>query len=241
MKQIALQLFSIKNLSHEHPDGLRETLRVAAELGYNSVEFAGYFGLTVDEIKEELKKNDLSVTGAHIGIAEFENNYAETAKGLKELGAYSACVPHAKFETAEEWADFGKRLNVIGKKLREDGILFGFHNHVIEFGKFDDKRIIDIIFENCDPENVFLEFDTRHCAVAGVNPVTYAMKYKGRIPVLHARDTDMKDDTAVGAGVVDFAAVTREACGINAYVVENGNIGFNLDQLRESAAFLKTL
>ncbi len=241
MKQIALQLFSIKNISHEHENGLRETLRVAAELGYNSVEFAGYFGLTIDEIKEELKKNNLSVTGAHIGIAEFENNYEETVKGLRELGAYSACIPHAKFETALEWADFGKRLDVIGKKLRAEGILFGFHNHVIEFEELDGKRIIDIIFENCDPENVFFEFDTRHCAIAGVNPVTYAMKYSGRIPVLHARDTDMENDTAVGSGVVDFKSVVREAGGINAYVVENGNIGSNLEQLKQSAEFLKTL
>lgn len=239
MRQIALQLFSINNISKEK--GLRETLRVTAELGYNSVEFAGYFGLTIDEIKEELKKYNLSVAGAHIGISEFENNYEDTVKGLKELGAYSACVPHAKFDTAEEWANFGKRLNVIGEKLRKDGILFGFHNHVIEFEELNGKKVIDIIFENCDPENVFFEFDTRHCAIAGVNPVSYAMKYSGRIPVLHVRDTDMKKDTAAGSGVVDFKSVDREANGIKAFVVENGNIGSNLDELRDSAAFLKTI
>lgn len=239
MRQIALQLFSINNISKEK--GLRETLRVTAELGYNSVEFAGYFGLTIDEIKEELKKYNLSVAGAHIGISEFENNYEDTVKGLKELGAYSACVPHAKFDTAEEWANFGKRLNAIGEKLRKDGILFGFHNHVIEFEELNGKKVIDIIFENCDPENVFFEFDTRHCAIAGVNPVSYAMKYSGRIPVLHARDTDMKKDTAAGSGVVDFKSVDREANGIQAFVVENGNIGSNLEELRDSAAFLKTI
>ena len=239
MRQIALQLFSINNISKEK--GLRETIRVAAELGYNSVEFAGYFGLTINEIKEELKKYNLSVAGAHIGITEFENNYEETVRGLKELGAYSACIPYAKFDTAEEWANFGKRLNVIGEKLRKDGILFGFHNHVIEFEELNGKKVIDIIFENCDPENVFFEFDTRHCAIAGVNPVSYAMKYAGRIPVLHARDTNMEKDTATGSGVVDFKSVDREANGINAFVVENGNIGSNLDELRDSAAFLKTI
>ena len=239
MRQIALQLLSINNISKEK--GLRETIRVAAELGYNSVEFAGYFGLTINEIKEELKKYNLSVAGAHIGITEFENKYEETVRGLKELGAYSACIPYAKFDTAEEWANFGKRLNVIGEKLRKDGILFGFHNHIIEFEEFDGKKIIDIIFENCDPENVFFEFDTRHCAIAGVNPVSYAMKYAGRIPVLHARDTNMEKDTATGSGVVDFKSVDREANGIKAFVVENGNIGSNLDELRDSAAFLKTI
>ena len=51
----------------------------------------------------------------------------------------------------------------------------------------------------------------------------------------------MKKDTAAGSGVVDFKSVDREANGIQAFVVENGNIGSNLDELRDSAAFLKTI
>ena len=239
MRKIALQLFSINNISRE--DGLRETLKKAAELGYDSVEFAGYFGLTIDELKEELAKNNLTVTGAHIGVAEFEERYEETVAGLKALGAYCVCIPHATFDSAQGWADFGRKLNEIGKKLRADGILFGYHNHAHEFVEYDGKRAIDILLENSEPENVFFEFDTRHCAIAKVDPVEYARKYKGRIPVLHARDTDMTNDTAVGSGVVDFKAVVDAAEGICAFVVENGNIGENLDQLRESSAFLKTL
>ena len=239
MRQIALQLFSIKNISNEK--GLRETLRVTAELGYNSVEFAGYFGLTIDEIKEELKKYNLSVTGAHIGYDAIVNNYEETVRGLKELGAYCVCVPHYTTDTAEGWAEFGKKLNELEKKLHADGLLFGYHNHAHEFIEYDGKRAIDILLENCEPKNVFFEFDTRHCAIAGVNPVSYAMKYAGRIPVLHARDTDMENDTATVSGVVDFKSVDREANGITAFVVENGNIGSNLEELRDSAAFLKTI
>lgn len=238
MKKVALQLFSLREISKG--EGLRETLKTAAELGYNGVEFAGYFGLTIDEIKEELKKNNLEVCGAHIGYAELFDNYEATVAGLKELGAYCVCVPHAKFETAEEWAEFGKKLNELGKKLRADGLLFGYHNHAHEFVEYDGKRAIDILLENSEPENVFFEFDTRHCAIAKENPVTVAMQYSGRIPVLHARDTDMTSDCAVGSGVVDFKSVDREANGINWFVVEYDGPN-TVEDLRKSAEFLKAL
>ena len=239
MRHIALQLFSLDNVSRK--SGLRETLKITAELGYNSVEFAGFFDLSVDEIKKELKKNNLSAAGAHIGYNELVNGYEETVRGLKELGANYLCIDYYVTDTAEGWAEFGKKLNELGKKLRSDGLLFGYHNHAHEFVEYDGKRAIDILLENCEPENVFFEFDTRHCAIAGVNPVSYAMKYAGRIPVLHVRDTDMEKDTAAGSGVVDFKSVDREANGIKTFVVENGNIGNNIEELRDSAAFLKTI
>lgn len=239
MKKVALQLFSLRNVSNEK--GLRETLRLAAEYGYDGVEFAGYFGLTIDEIKAELEKNNLEVCGAHIGYDEIASSYDETVAGLKKLGAYCVCVPHAKFDTAQEWADFGKKLNELGKKLRADGLLFGYHNHAHEFVKYDGKAAIDIIMENSEPENVFFEFDTRHAAIANENPVAEAAKYSGRIPVLHARDTDMTNDCAIGDGVVDFPSVVKEATGINWFVVENGNFDTNAEELRKSAAYLKTL
>ena len=50
-----LQLYSIKTISQAK--GLRESLKKAKEYGYDCVEFAGFFGLTADEVCEELKKN----------------------------------------------------------------------------------------------------------------------------------------------------------------------------------------
>lgn len=233
----ALQLYSIKNISEEN--GLAEALKLTHKMGYDSVEFAGFFGLTTNEVLKELEKNELEVMGLHHGLGELRNSASDCVKLAKELGAYSLCVPYHMANTAEEWANFGKELNDYGKLFREAGILFGYHNHVHEFQDIEGHKPIDLILENCEKENVFFEMDTRHIALAGVNPVDYAKKYAGRIDVLHARDTDGKEDCAVGAGVVCFPEVVKCAGGIEKFVVENENFGKNEQQLIDSVAYLK--
>ncbi len=233
----ALQLYSIKDISEQQ--GLPVTLKTAKEMGYDSVEFAGFFGLTVPEVLAELDKNGLGVMGLHHGINELRNDAASCVKLAKELGAYSLCVPYYNTDSLQGWIDFGKELNEYGKMFREAGILFGFHNHVHEMVDVEGHKPIDLILENSDKENVFFEMDTRHVALAKVDPVDYAKKYAGRIDVLHARDTDGTEDCAVGAGIVNFLDVVKYGENVNMFVVENENFGKNTQQLIDSAAYLR--
>ncbi len=233
----AIQLYSIKDVSETQ--GLAASLKLSHEMGYDSVEFAGFFGLTTDEVLRELDKNQLEVMGLHHGAGEFRNDAKACVKLAKDLGAKSICVPYYNCGTAKEWVDFAKELNEWGKMLRDEGILFGYHNHVHEYAPVEGHTPIELIFENCDKENVFYEMDTRHVALAGVDPVAEAKKYCGRIDILHARDTDGKEDCGVGAGIVDFVSVVKEAQNTKLFVVENENFGKNQQQLIDSAAFLK--
>lgn len=235
--KIGLQLYSIKTTSETK--GLPAALKKAHELGYDSVEFAGFFGLTPSEVLEELKKNDLEVAGIHHGYGELVKDVKECVKLAKDVGAYSLCVPSASFETAKEWENFGKQMNEWGKYFREANILFGYHNHRHEFVPVDGQMPIDLIFENCEPENVFFEMDTRHVVIANADPVYYAKKYTGRIPVLHARDTDGTEDCAVGYGKVDFPAVEKAANVIKLYIVENEMFDTNSEDLKKSADYLR--
>ena len=232
-----LQLYSIKTISQAK--GLRESLKKAKEYGYDCVEFAGFFGLTADEVCEELKKNGLETAGIHYSYADIKNDPKAAVEFSKSIGAYSVCIPWINFDSAEKWVDFGKEINEYGKMFNDAGILFGFHNHVHEFEPIDGQLPIDLILENSDSKNVFFELDTRHAAIAGCDPVKYAEKYKGRIPVLHARDTDGVNDCAVGKGIVDFPGVAKAAGDIKIFVVENENFDKNEQELIDSAKYLR--
>ncbi len=233
----ALQLFSIKNISEEQ--GLAATLKTAKDAGYDSVEFAGFYGMDIPAVLTELDKNGLEVMGLHHGVSELRNDAKACVELAKQLGAYSLCVPHYNTDTVEGWVDFAKEMNEYGKMFRDAGILFGFHNHVHELEPFNGTTKIDILLENSDKENVFFQMDTRHVALANVNPAEYAKKYEGRIPVLHVRDTTGEEDCAVGYGIVDFPAVVKSAGGIDMFVVENEKFGRNLDELKLSSEYLK--
>ena len=237
--KIGVQLYSIKNISET--EGLAAALKKAHELGYNCVEFAGYFGLTPDEIQALLKEYNLEVAGIHQDINGLRQDFDGVLKTAKEIGAYSLCVPWYNCETVDEWIKLANELNEYGKKFREAGILFGYHNHAHEFKEIDGKRPIDIILENTDAENVFFEMDTHHVVNGGCSPVEYAKKYAGRIPVIHVKENKGGNDTTVGTGDIDFPAVFKNAGKIDYYVVENENHGTNIKEIEDSAAYLKSI
>jgi sugar phosphate isomerase/epimerase len=237
--KIGVQLYSIKNISET--EGLAAALKKAKELGYDCVEFAGYFGLTPDEINALLKEYKLEVAGIHQGIDGLRNDFENTLEFAKAIGAYSLCVPWYNCETVDEWIKLANELNEYGKKFREAGILFGYHNHAHEFKEIDGKRPIDIILENTNAENVFFEMDTHHVVNGGCSPVEYAKKYADRIPVIHVKENKGGNDTTIGKGDIDFPAVFKNAGKIDYYVVENENHGTNLKEIEDSAAYLKSI
>ena len=232
--KIALQLYSIKNISANA--GLPAALDKAKELGYEGVEFAGLFGLTPEEAKAELDKRGLLCAGFHDGASD----PAAAVAMARTCGAYSLCVPYFNADTSEKWIAYAKTLNETGKLFRENGILFGYHNHVHEFKPLADGGVpMDLLLENVDYENVFFEMDTRHVRCADVDPAAYAVKYAHYMPVIHFRDTDGDRDMAVGAGIVDFPAIIAKA-GLPVWgVVENENFDENEGELAASVTYLK--
>jgi Sugar phosphate isomerases/epimerases len=224
---IALQLYSIRELAKE---GLEKTMFEAAKAGYDGVEFAGYGGKSAAEVKELLKKYSLKAAGTHIGYGEVLKDAKGIIEFCKEIGTYSAVVPHAAFNTTAEWVEFAKKMDEFGKMFKEAGIVFGYHNHAHEFVKFDGKYAMDIILENSSPENVIFEMDTHWVCRGNEIPEQYAAKYTGRLPIFHAKDIDVNDtDTEVGTGRVNFPAVVKAIGKVDWIVVEQE--AFQMDML----------
>ena len=82
--------------------------------------------------------------------------------------------------------DFAKQANEYALKLREEGIDLYYHNHNIEFVRYDGRYLLDIIRDNA-PEMGF-ELDTHWIHRGGENPISFIKKYAGRIRLLHLKD-----------------------------------------------------
>lgn len=234
--KLGLQLWSINDITKEK--GIKASIRLAEILGFEGIEFVGIDSFSAEEAKATLDEAGLVCCGAHVTEALLRDSFDDVLSRLKTLGAPSVCVGCRFYEGADDVKSFAKFMNETGKRLKAEGIRLGYHNHDHEFAEYDGKKIIDILLESCDSENVFFELDTRHVAIGGSSPREYAKKYSGRIPFLHARDTDMKEDTAIGCGVVDFKAVKEAAGQVEWIIVENPWLGSNLEQLRTSVKYL---
>ena len=87
---------------------------------------------------------------------------AHKAAGCKYIVCPSFKVP----ETLAGLKTYCDYFNAIGAKCRENGMLFGYHNHSHEFKKIEDTVIYEYMLENTNPEDVFFEMDV-YWAVMG--------------------------------------------------------------------------
>lgn len=186
--KIGLQLYSIREEMEKDMDA---ALKQVKEIGYDYVEFAGYFGHSAEEVKAMLDKYGLECVSVHQGPQLFEEEGQKAVDYLKTIGAKYCAIPHypqEKLAGSPEWEKTVELFTKVGKLLKENGIQQLYHNHDFEFNKFEDKFLLDWNYETIPAEYLQPQIDTCWVHYAGYNPAEYLMKYAGRIKVVHLKD-----------------------------------------------------
>ncbi|MBE7030065.1 MAG: sugar phosphate isomerase/epimerase [Ruminococcaceae bacterium] len=191
MKQfkVALQLYSIRDAMEKDMDA---ALGAVKAMGYDYVEFAGYFDKTADEVKALLDKHGLTCISVHQGIDPFLGDGAmDMVNYLKTIGATYCAIPWYPIENLSD--DAGRAETVenftkVGELLKANDIKLMYHNHDFEFNTYDGKYLLDWMYETISADVLMPQIDTCWVHYAGVNPAEYVEKYAGRIKVLHLKD-----------------------------------------------------
>lgn len=223
-KEIGLQLYSVREEISKNPN-FDQILQKIAALGYTGVEAAGYkdgklYNLSPQEFKAKVEKAGMKVLSSHATktLSEQElasGNFSESLKWWDECIATHKAAGMKYIVTP--WMDVPKTLkdletqcrylDAVGAKCREQGLLYGYHNHSHEFKKVEDKVMYDYMLEHTNPENVFFEMDVYWAVIGEVSPVDYFNKYAGRFKALH-----IKDHREIGqSGMVGFDAIFNNA------------------------------
>lgn len=232
-KDIALQLYSLRDdISKDYAN----TIKKAGEMGYTGIEAAGYdngkfYGKTPEEFKADIEAAGMTVLSSHT-TKQLTDKELSSKDFSESLSWWDECIQAHKAAGMKyivaPWMDVPKSLkdlqtyceyyNEIGKRCKENGMLFGYHNHAHEFVKIEDKMMYDYMLENTDPENVFFEMDVYWTVRGQQCPVDYFNKYKGRFTLLH-----IKDHCELGqSGMVGFDAIFNnlDAAGTKHVIVE---------------------
>ena len=131
--QIALQLYTLRLLAAEDLAG---TLRSVSAAGYRAVELAGLPETAPAELKRMLDDNGLQPIASHEGIERLRADAGAVAGRLVELGCPRVIVPwmpEADRATAAAVRAFASELGEYARRMAEDGIRLGYHNHDFEF------------------------------------------------------------------------------------------------------------
>ena len=197
--KVGLQLFSIREEMAENMDS---ALKQVKEMGYDYVEFAGFFDKSADEVLELLKKYDLNAISVHQGPELFLEQGQEAIDYLKKIGVKYCAIPwyeKEKLKGTEFWDETVKLFNDYGKALKKSDINLLYHNHDFEFNTYEGKTLFDWIYETIPSDIINPEMDVCWISYSGNNPSEYIRKYSGKMDVLHLKDFEC---TKLGGGPV---------------------------------------
>lgn len=186
--KVGLQLYSVRGDMEQDMDA---TLWKVKDMGYDYVEFAGYYGRTGDEVAELLKKNGLECISVHQSYEVFLENGQVEVDFLKTIGVKYSAVPWMGLDKHAGSGNFNQTKEdfiKVAKFLKDGGITFLYHNHDFEFKTYKDKYLLDWLYESIPASLLQTQIDTCWVNYAGVDPVSYIKKYSGRAPIVHLKD-----------------------------------------------------
>ncbi|MBY6037711.1 sugar phosphate isomerase/epimerase [Fictibacillus nanhaiensis] len=209
MRKIGLQLYSIQS---EAEKDLLGTLETVKSMGYDSVQFAGLFGIAAKEVKEVLDSTGLTVAGAHIPLDRFSGEaYKRQMEDQLLLGNDLMIMPYLTEEQRKSIDDYkrvAETLNEAGLRAKEYGIRVAYHNHDFEFYEMDGEMPFDVVYRETDPELVKMELDTYWAKFAGFEPEELLRTYNRRCVSFHLKDMvkkgNEKTSTIAGKGILDL-------------------------------------
>ncbi len=223
-------------------DGVFPVLERMVGLGYRAIEIS-QVPMTEENVSQmERARAELGLEFAAISaplaqmgggqqVDALDTDYDKMVADARRLGTSLMRIPMMPFPVMASRAateEFIGKANEYATRLRGDGITLTFHNHHVEFAKYDGKRIIDMIRDGA-PDLRF-EVDVHWVHRSGVNPVTFLKEYAGLVDLIHRKDYrvgHLPEDAVKLLAAGDFPGFMSAFTGIVQFAeVGEGNLDF---------------
>ncbi|MCX2720262.1 sugar phosphate isomerase/epimerase family protein [Lentiprolixibacter aurantiacus] len=214
LKSVGLQLFSIPLPLEQDFEG---TVAMISGMGFRELELygpypfsaqsnktrwagitpmlgfsgSGFFGLSQSRFKAVLDANRLRVPAMHTDLDTLENHLEKLAESANYLGAKYVilpAIPEERRQNLDGYKAVADSFNTIGRRARELGIRFAYHNHGYGLSEMEGEIPFELLMERTDPNAVFLEMDLFWTIAGRADPIAYLKKYKNRYRLMHVKD-----------------------------------------------------
>ena len=120
--------------------------------------------------------------------------------------------------------------------MAKNGLKFFYHCHGYEFQPHGQGTLFDLLMQETNPKTVSYEMDIFWVVFPNQDPVKLFQKYGRRWELVHLKDmkkgtergaltggTDVKNDAALGEGLMDLPAILKaaKAAGVKYYFIED--------------------
>lgn len=250
--KIGVQLFTLRDYIKNYEDTDKTLAYLKNELGVDVVQISAIGDFPAEQQAELVKKYDLDVCVTHKPWARIADDLDRLIEehimlGCDQIGL--GCIPDEYRVDLASVREFVRLANEAGKKMKEKGLTFAYHNHALEFGRLEDGRtIFDVLIEETDPEVFFFIPDTYWIHMGGVNEADFLRKLNGRVKVCHFKDwkvnlgENVGSITELGCGNLDLDACYKACQDIGAsYIVYEQDNNCAVDALDSTAISYKNL
>ena len=182
-----MQLYTVRA---EMERDLPGTLARVAEIGYQEVEFAGYFRRTPAQIRELLATHRLRSPSTHIDFNTFSSGWDAVLTSAREIGHSFVTVPSLPNSARSSRAalkETAAAFNRAGAEAKSAGLRVAFHNHNIEFTPVDGVEPFTVLLEETDPALVSFQLDVYWAFRAGRDPLALLKAHPQRYSMLHIK------------------------------------------------------
>lgn len=230
---LGLQLYTVRDLMAAD---VAATLDLVAAVGFEEVEFAGYFDHSPAELRKLLDASGLAPVAAHVGKAQFAEDAGRVIDHAAEMGHEYLVIPAVPEEerTLADYRRHAADFNRWGEACAQVGIQLAYHNHMFEFDETEGQIPYDLLLAETDPELVKMELDFCWAEGGNASAAEYFDAWPGRFPLCHLKDFAAGRDADIGTGSVDFDAILAraEAAGLEHGFVERDRPGDAADSIR---------
>lgn len=250
-----LQLYSLR---HQLEKDVPGTLAKVKAMGFDDVETAGTYGMSVADFAAALKKAGLAARSGHFDYQRLRDDAAGVVRDAKTLGvSFVACawIPHEGAFARENVLRAAEVFNLAARAAKAGGLRFAYHLHGYEFRPSPEGTLFDTLVAQTAKDGVNFEVDVLWALAGGVDPAKLIEKLAGRVPLTHLKDmrkgtkytapvASLPDDTNVvlGTGVIDFPAILKasEKAGVEIHFLEDEHPD-SIAQLPQSLTYLRRL
>ena len=226
--QLAAQLYTLRDFL-KTPADIAQTLPKVAKLGYQAVQLSALGPIETGELKRILDGEGLQVCATHESFDKLRDELDAIEEKYKTLGCTNVAVgslPQSYRTDAASYRRFAQEASEVGSRMKERGLVFGYHNHSFELEKFDGKTALEILYGESDPAAFNAEIDTYWIQHGGGDPAWWIRRMNGRCKTVHVKDMTMQGSTQlmaeVGEGNLNWPSILDacKAIGVDWYIVE---------------------
>lgn len=245
MAQIGVQSMMLKDEVQER--GIFETLKTVSDLGYNAIEIS-QIPMTLENVGAfEQARSELGMRVAALSASlksipgmpgeSLTDDFEKIVSDARRLGTSMirmGMLPFDAMGSLDAIYAFCDASEEMAKRLADEGIRLYYHNHHIEFARYDGRLLLDLIADRAP--SMGLEIDVHWVHRGGLDPVTLISQYAERVSLVHLKDyrigtlpdeafealgrRDIPAFMAAFEGVVQFAEVGEGTLDFRAIIDE---------------------